>query len=101
MYKLGGVFPFLSDNEGNSVFIFRMRVLKKNPSSTTYAQEREMFKKFIIYRLEKLIMRNPYKKVRIVADFQKASIFHAELHMAKFLITTMQNYYYGIFCLIL
>ncbi len=98
MYKIGGVFPYLPDKDGNSVIIFRMRVLKKNPDTSTIVQERELFKKFLIYRLEQLIMGYPYKKIRIVVDFQKASIFNADLHVSKFMIFTLLNYYYGKSC---
>lgn len=96
LYKVGGVFPYLPDKDGNSVFIFRMRVLKKNPNSSTAVYERELFKKFLIYRLEQLIMSNPHKKIRIVVDFQKASIFNTDLHISKFMLSTMLNFYYGI-----
>jgi hypothetical protein len=86
-YKIGGVFSYANDRDGNGMVYMRIKMHRKIPELDL------ALKRYLIYILNKVDLEVNGKGMAIVFDCQEAGISNVDMDMLWFLISTMNKYY--------
>jgi hypothetical protein len=86
-YRMGGVFPYMKDREGNAMIYMRIKLHKKIP-------ELELaLKQYVVYIMNKVDVEVDGKGMAIVFDCKDAGVGNVDMDMLWFLISSMNKYY--------
>lgn len=80
--------------EGHNLIIVRLRIHKKEPNSNQWLET--LARHYFIHVLEQIVSKNPNRGFALIFDCHKASLSNVDLDMARFIISTLSNYYSGI-----
>lgn len=86
-YKIGGIFAYEKDREGNAMIYMRVKLHKK------ISELDSALKQYIIYTLNKVDVEVDGRGMAIVFDCQEAGIGNVDMDMLWFLISSMNKYY--------
>ena len=86
-YKIGGIFSYEKDRQGNAMIYMRVKLHKK------IAELDQALKQYIIYIMNKVDVDVDGRGMAIVFDCQEAGIGNVDMDMLWFLISSMNKYY--------
>ncbi|KAH7636921.1 motile sperm domain-containing protein 2 [Dermatophagoides farinae] len=86
-HKIGTMFCYANDKQGNGMIYFRIRLHRK-----VKELERE-FKQFILFNVEKMDRITNGNGIGIVFDMKGAGISNMDMDMIWFLVSSLLNYY--------
>ena len=86
-FRIGGIFPYEKDREGNAVIYMRIKIHKKIPELDL------ALKQYVIYIMNKVDLEVDGRGMAIVFDCQDAGIGNVDMDMLWFLISSMNKYY--------
>ncbi|XP_054157655.1 motile sperm domain-containing protein 2-like [Oppia nitens] len=86
-YKIGGVFSYCKDRDGNGMIYMRIKLHRKIPELDL------ALKQFVIYTMNKVDVEVNGNGMAIVFDCKDAGVSNVDMDMLWFLISSMNKYY--------
>ncbi|CAG2177747.1 unnamed protein product, partial [Oppiella nova] len=90
-YRLAACFSYLPDREGNNVLIIRLKNNRRDPILKAHFDE--LARKYFIYVCERIVSQHSHRGFAIIFDCHGASLSNVDLDFARFIISTLSNYY--------
>ncbi|CAG2109797.1 unnamed protein product [Medioppia subpectinata] len=92
-YQLAACFAYLPDREDNNVLIIRLKSNRRDPILKPHFDD--LARNYFIYVCEKIVSQHTHRGFSIVFDCHGASLSNVDLDFARFIISTLSNYYSG------
>jgi len=92
-YQMAACFSYLPDREDKKVIIVRLKTNKKYP--LLRSQFEDLARKYFIYVCDKIVDENHNIGFGIIFDCHKASLSNVDLDFARFIVSTLSNYFAG------
>ncbi|XP_054157559.1 motile sperm domain-containing protein 2-like [Oppia nitens] len=92
-YRLAACFTYLPDRDNNNVLIIRLKNNRRDPILRPHFDE--LARNYFIYKCEKIVSENSHRGFAIIFDCHEASLSNVDLDFARFIISTLSNYYAG------
>ena len=86
-YRVGGIFEYEKDREGNVVIYMRIKMHRK------ISELELVLKQYVVYLLNKVDVEVDGRGMAIVFDCQDAGLGNVDMDMLWFLISSMNKYY--------
>lgn len=90
---MAACFSYLPDKEDINILILRLKSNRRDPLLKPDFDE--LARKYFIYNCEKIVSENSHRGFAIIFDCHQASLSNVDLDFARFIISTLSNYYAG------